>query len=225
MKLLTSNKKLDKALPQYLNMGVSFAEGNKSGHEVCLWRGECFEPCVNSSGMNKFKVSQDAKIERTKLFFENYDLFCELLRKELKAALKKAKRLGKTLAIRLNVGSDLLWEKCSPWVFTEFPEVIFYDYTKALYRIRPSKSLPSNYKLTYSVNEKTPDNEIKNNLSHGRNVAMVFASKNLPSEYMGIKVIDGDLHDLRFLDPAGVIVGLRPKNGAAKKAPNFVKGI
>ncbi|MGA1037994.1 MAG: hypothetical protein ACO3VQ_09310, partial [Ilumatobacteraceae bacterium] len=33
----------------------------------------------------------------------------------------------------------------------------------------------------------------------------------LPQFYHGIPVVDGDIDDLRFLDPAGVIVGLRFK--------------
>ena len=35
--------------------------------------------------------------------------------------------------------------------------------------------------------------------------------------YLGHPVINGDEHDLRFLDPKGVIVGLSPKGHKAKK--------
>jgi hypothetical protein len=47
-------------------------------------------------------------------------------------------------------------------------------------------------------------------------VAIVFDS--LPASYWGFDVIDGDLHDLRHLDPRGVIVGLVPKGAKAKKS-------
>ena len=47
-------------------------------------------------------------------------------------------------------------------------------------------------------------------------MAYVFKDK-LPKKFQGRRVIDGDQHDLRFLDPAGVIVGLIAK-GSAKKA-------
>ena len=44
----------------------------------------------------------------------------------------------------------------------------------------------------------------------GGNVAVVFRNK-LPATYKGFKVIDGDLHDLRFLDQKNVVVGLKEK--------------
>jgi hypothetical protein len=47
-------------------------------------------------------------------------------------------------------------------------------------------------------------------------VAYVFKNK-LPKKFQGKRVIDGDKHDLRFLDPRGVVVGLLAK-GSAKKA-------
>ena len=51
-------------------------------------------------------------------------------------------------------------------------------------------------------------------LSLGFNVAVVFRNK--PQTFWNRPVIDGDLHDLRFLDPKGVIVGLSPKGAKAK---------
>ena len=45
------------------------------------------------------------------------------------------------------------------------------------------------------------DNEIR--------VAMVF--NEVPKEYMGYKVVNGDLSDLRYYDAGNVIVGLKFK--------------
>jgi hypothetical protein len=42
-------------------------------------------------------------------------------------------------------------------------------------------------------------------------VAMVFEGKQLPTTFMGYKVIDGDAYDMRYLDEQGVIVGLKFK--------------
>jgi len=39
----------------------------------------------------------------------------------------------------------------------------------------------------------------------------------LPIEFLGVPVIDSDAHDLRYLDPIGVIVGLRAKGRAARR--------
>ena len=55
------------------------------------------------------------------------------------------------------------------------------------------------------------------------NVAVVFKDK-LPKKWMSRKVIDGDLHDLRFKDPRGVIVGLVAKGLGKKVETNsFIK--
>jgi hypothetical protein len=51
----------------------------------------------------------------------------------------------------------------------------------------------------------------------------VFDTKkgaDLPATWNGITVIDGDISDLRFLDPRGVIVGLRGKGEARKGSHN-----
>jgi hypothetical protein len=55
------------------------------------------------------------------------------------------------------------------------------------------------------------------------NVAVVFAGNDLPTEWNGKPVIDGDTDDLRFLDPQGVIVGLRAKGKAKYDTSGFVK--
>jgi hypothetical protein len=47
-------------------------------------------------------------------------------------------------------------------------------------------------------------------LDKGGNVAVVFRGE-LPTSYLGFPVVNGDVNDLRFLDPKGVIVGLVEK--------------
>ena len=49
----------------------------------------------------------------------------------------------------------------------------------------------------------------------GQNVAVVF--DDIPATWLGLEVINGDEHDLRFLDGVGVIVGLKAKGPKAKK--------
>ena len=53
---------------------------------------------------------------------------------------------------------------------------------------------------------------------------MVFKD-NIPSEYKGYKVINGDDHDLRFLDDRGAIVGLKAKGQAKHDQSGFVQSI
>ena len=60
-------------------------------------------------------------------------------------------------------------------------------------------------------------------MEKGANVAVVFRDK-LPKTWMSRKVINGDLHDLRFKDPCGVVVGLVAKGLGRKVTKNsFIK--
>ena len=56
-----------------------------------------------------------------------------------------------------------------------------------------------------------------------RGVAMVFDK--LPETYMGLPVINADDTDLRFLDPRGVIAGLKAKGRAKKDTSGFVRRV
>lgn len=101
-------------------------------------------------------------------------------------------------------------------VMTVFPEIPFVDYTKN--PLRFSRALPVNYHLTFSRAENNETQAIEL-LSKGVNVAVVFAG-GLPETWNGFTVIDGDLHDLRHLDPRGprgFVIGLAPKGHKAKK--------
>ena len=53
------------------------------------------------------------------------------------------------------------------------------------------------------------------------NVAAVF--RTVPETYVGRTVVNGDETDLRFLDPKGVVIGLKAKGKAKKDTSNFVK--
>ena len=95
-----------------------------------------------------------------------------------------------------------------------FPEVQFVDYTKNPNRF--AHKLPINYNLTFSLSE-TNESTARAILASGFNVAAVF-SDGLPDTYLSRPVINGDAHDLRFMDPqGGYIVGLSPKGLAAKR--------
>ena len=85
-----------------------------------------------------------------------------------------------------------------------------------------SEDLPSNYSLTYSRSEESTDTDCLFLTGNNQNVAVVFRGPELPSEYLGIPVIDGDKSDLRFTDPKGVIVGLLAKGKAKKDTSGFV---
>jgi hypothetical protein len=58
-------------------------------------------------------------------------------------------------------------------------------------------------------------------LDTGVNMAVVFRDK-LPKTFRGLRVINGDADDLRFLDPKGVVVGLKAKGKAKHDTSGFV---
>jgi hypothetical protein len=82
--------------------------------------------------------------------------------------------------------------------------------------------LPSNYRLTFSRSE-TNETQCLEVLSRGGNVAVVFRNE-LPTHWKGFPVINGDENDLRFLDPKGVVVGLKAKGKAKTDTTGFVVG-
>lgn len=98
-------------------------------------------------------------------------------------------------------------------VFEAFPYIQFVDYTKNPKRF--DRALPPNYHLTFSRSE-TNERDSKAVLERGFNVAIVFSNRS-PATYFGRKVVSGDEHDLRHLDPRGVVIGLTPKGHRAKR--------
>jgi hypothetical protein len=225
MKLLsTANPKIQKgAKLGYLSFILHLAPADLSGKEVCPKRtAGCTAACLNTAGRGgMFKrgentnMIQQARIRKTKMFFEDRAGFMAQLEKDIKLGIKQAAKLGLTPVFRLNGTSDLSWEKYG--IIEKFPEVQFYDYTKVLGR--KVAHLP-NYHLTFSAADGN-DADVQGAIAQGMNVAMVFDK--LPKEYMGREVFDADETDLRFLDPKGVIAGLKAKGKAKKDTSGFVR--
>ena len=84
--------------------------------------------------------------------------------------------------------------------------------------------LPSNYSLTFSRSECNGETALEM-AKAGANVAVVFDTRkgeDLPKRWGSRPVIDGDTHDLRFLDARGRVVGLRAKGPAKRDDSGFV---
>lgn len=226
MKLLsTANPKIQKGTKLgYLSFILHLAPATLSGKETCPKRtAGCTAACLNTAGRGgMFKrgentnMIQQARIRKTKMFFEARDAFMAQLEKDIKLGIKQAAKLGLTPVFRLNGTSDLSWEKYG--IIEKFPGVQFYDYTKVLGR--KVSHLP-NYHLTFSAADGN-DADVQKALGAGMNVAMVFDK--LPDTYMGLPVHDADEHDLRFLDPKG-IAGLKAKGRAKKDTTGFVRRV
>lgn len=202
------------------------APWNLSGYQVCPGGAHCHEVCLNGSGQNKVDILargvngskiNNARIKRTRLFYENKELFMQLLIHEIKKAQNYAKKHNMEFSVRLNGTSDL-----SPEAFVYkgknilqiFPKITFYDYTKVYNRVN-LLSKYDNYYLTFSYDGYNIDN-CKRFLENGGNVAVVFANQEmLPMKFMGYPVCDGNLFDMRYLDPKQHIVGLHYHTTAA----------
>ena len=197
----------------------------------------CRAMCLNLAGRGGMlhkdtgtNTIQEARKRKSREYVSDKVAFASRLIVEIGKFVAKAKRKGAVPCVRLNGTSDIVWESVKvegKSIPEHFPDVTFYDYTKLAGR----KNLPSNYSLTFSLAE---NNEAKAcvALANGMNVATVFNTKKgkpLPATYsIGGKdwtVIDGDETDLRFLDPKGVIVGLRAKGKAKKDTSGFVRKV
>ena len=228
MKLLTTaNAKIRKGEKiGFKTFGIHLAPASLSGFNVCKDASAgCAASCLNTAGMGVFSNVQRARIEKTRLFFKDKAVFLSQLIKEITAAIKSAEKQNLTAVFRLNLTSDLPWEKIKlngKSVFDLFPQVTFYDYTKSPERMTAflSGDMPKNYHLTFSKSE-TNGAIAESILKSGGNVAMVFR-KSLPSKWLGAEVVNGDETDLRFLDGAGKIVGLVEKGKAKKDESGFV---
>jgi hypothetical protein len=200
----------------YLTYGLSLSPSDTSGFNVCSKAtAGCKAGCLFYAGRGSFQNVKDARIAKTRLFFQDRDTFRAMLFSELENARKLATRKGQILAVRLNVLSDLPWERIFPELFSTFSDVQFYDYTKV-----PNRQTPANYHLTFSRSEEN-DLVAYEEFKRGKNVAVVFSDKAIPSHWRKVPVLNGDETDLRFLDKRG-IVGLYAKGTGRKDTSGFV---
>ena len=215
----------------YLTKGIHLAPANLSGYEACQWRSKgCTFSCLNTAGRGRMERTQDSRIAKTKLFFEKQADFMRKLCKEIASTVKLATKKEMTAVFRLNLTSDVEWEKIfmkdpAYNIFEYFCGSQFYDYTKSFQRmakfVNQAKDFPSNYHLTFSRSEHN-DSLCDMVLQMGGNVAVVFRNQ-LPKTWKGFEVVNGDENDLRFLDKKGVVVGLIEKGLAKKDKTGFVQ--
>jgi len=198
---------------------MHLAPSTLSGYNTCPKASAgCAAACLNTAGRGRFSAIQEARIRKTKWFFEDRSTFMLQLVKDIQAAIRKANRENMTPVFRLNGTSDIRWETVAFGAYRNimemFPTVQFYDYTKLANR----RDIPSNYHLTFSRSESNYV-DVTTMMGTDTNIAIVFDE--LPATFNGRKVIDGTETDLRFLDEKGVIVGLLAKGKAKSDRSGF----
>jgi hypothetical protein len=182
-------------------------------------RAGCAEACLVSAGRGSFANVRDARQRKTDAFLANPIAFVDQLQIDIAEHVRYCERRGKKPVVRPNGTSDVDWSRFpgsnGKTIFEAFPDVRFMDYTKMIKR----KPLP-NYHLTVSYSEANAKYASMVAASD-KNIAVVFRDR-LPKEFLGRPVIDGDKHDLRFLDPPGSVVGLIAKGSAKRDTSGFV---
>jgi hypothetical protein len=234
LKLLTLHnpKTIKGEASGYATAILHLAPSTLSGYQVCPMASVgCAAACLNTAGRGgMFKAGtntnkvQEARIRKTKMFFENREVFMNTLVDDICRFIIDSVQKKMIPTVRLNGTSDIRWENIPVLgkrnIMEVFPNVQFYDYTKLPNR----RNLPNNYHLTFSLNEINMDyaNEI---IKTGMNVAVVFGN-GMPNKFMlnGVtySVLNGDLSDLRFLDSPFSIVALKAKGRAKKDSTGFV---
>ena len=223
--LSTANPKIQKGTKLgYLSFILHLAPADLSGKNTCpkATKG-CIAACLNTAGRGgMFKrgettnVIQKARIRKTEYFFNDRAAFMDDLVGDIMRAVNYARKKGLIPVFRLNGTSDLSWEKYptrygAANIFEQFPTLQFYDYTKVLGR--KVKHIP-NYHLTFSKADGN-DSDVAEALLQGMSVVAVYDKipEGVPS---------ADETDLRFLDPKGIMLGLKAKGRAKKDYSGFV---
>ena len=208
---------------------MHLAPHSLSGFNTCASATDaCIVPCLDKSGNPAAgDAKRAARIARTQAFFRARHLFLALLRIEIDSAIKLAKKSNMDCAFRLNGTSDIRFESVR---FSDTGETVIdyitrnnataYDYTK-----HANRRAPKGYDLTFSY--LGDESRAIAARESGLNVAVVFdvrRGKPLP-RFLNIdgwivRVHDADDHDARFLDPRGVVCGLRYKFSTTRDAPS-----
>lgn len=190
-----------------------------SGFNTCASATDpCIKACLDQSGNPAAgDAKRKARIARTQAFFRSRALFLVLLKIEIDAAIRKAKRANMDCAFRLNGTSDIRWESVrfdngqSVADYIHDNGATIYDYTK-----HANRRAPKFYDLTFSY--LGDESRAIRAFEYGLNIAIVFdvrRNQPLPRAFklgnMIIPIHDADEHDARFLDPRGHIAGLRYK--------------
>jgi hypothetical protein len=202
---------------------------------LCLGRESGQAAIINKqTGTNS---TRDSRERKARYFMGDRQAYMREMMVHIARNARKARRMRKQLAVRPNGSTDIAYEGIRIFIddafaaelsrvsgyrvtaglhtiFSAFPGIQFVDYTKNPHRMR--RVLPANYHLTFSRSEINEPVAL-DILASGKNVAIPFHGT-MPETWHGYTVVNGDTHDLRFLDPqGGYVVGLSPKGTKAKR--------
>ena len=195
--------------------GVGNLCGNASPGCINLCLGE------HSGAAVYYPSVMQSRIAKARRFMKQRKAYMQDMWRAIRAAMRQAIKSALKLCIRPNGSTDIAWEairdESGATMMETFRDVQFTDYTKSFKRAlaHAQGKLPANYHLTFSHSELN-EAQCVQILQAGGTVAVVFANAR-PATWNGYPTIDGDEHDLRHLDPRGVVVALSPKGNKAKR--------
>ena len=183
--LLGENMKTEKSSGEgVLTKGLTLAPHTTSGlhgFNSCVKSStECRAGCLGlTAGGNRQypDAALSSKVIRTHFLAKHPEHAARILDNEIGNHVKNAAKKGMKPGVRLNVTSDISWEKHAPQLFDRHPAAQFYDYTKLSNRVG-HPDLPKNYHLTLSHtgtdHDESNDKAAVDTLKRGHVVAMVY---------------------------------------------------
>jgi hypothetical protein len=207
--------------------GVQFlAPATLSGVNLCAWStAACRSLCLFEAGRGSMHVVRDGRLRKSHLMLHQWNTYVGYLEDDLHKLSAQGDRLGLEVGVRLDGTSDLRWDRrlrSTPCAMERWGKINWYDYTKDYEKAKAAAGhgngaigFPSNYSIVYSYSGSNWK-QCRQILKWGRPVAVIFRS-GLPDQWRGVKVIDGDRHDIRWREMEPVIIGLSPKGHKARQ--------
>lgn len=177
----------------------------------------CCDGCLGEEGHGSMSHTKKSRMVRTSFLLHHPYETGVIMGAELRLALRKHGRIG----FRPDCTSDLRWERMMRVAIERFHDlgVQWYDYSA--WDPVDRDTLDGRYHYTYSMKENHDEAWLHRIIGMGMNVAVPFEGvrkgQPLPTEFMGVRCIDGDVTDWRPGDPSGVVVALRKKGHAPNK--------
>ena len=193
-----------------------------SGYNTCANSSEgCRANCIYYSGYGAMKTVQNARIRKTKMYFEERHDFLSLVNMDIKSAIKFCIHNNIKPAFRLDGTTDIGLAKHFVRLYPKFQ---FYDYTKIMKRVKLAEN-HENWHVTYSLSENTTKSTMEILLAGNTNIAIPF--KRVPDvggqfRLWGRKMVDGYSTDLRFLDGVKRIVCLKAGGRGRNSSSKFI---
>jgi len=201
---------------------------------VCRWSTPgCRAACLGNSahlGIQGGSASR-AMLARYVMLCAFPDMFWRIVDHEIGKHKRRVGKCGKILVVRINGTSDLMVPEEArvdgESILGRHPDAEFQDYTKRPIPRSGWSAWYPNYYVVRSITERDGPNPEHD----GNYVVPVDLPRGapLPKRYMGRRVIDGDVHDLRCADRQGqYAVLVRVKDRTDGKRPDtrgFIRSV